>query len=99
MIAALGFILDGIVEIGSMGLWAGETCINVLLGALVAGYTFAIGLLPGMNDAPVIGNPTWLGWLNWFYPVGPLVGGLASLVGMWIAFLAARYLLRLVRGI
>lgn len=99
MVAALGFVLDGIMEIGSMVLWAGETAINGLLVAVVAAYTAIVALLPSMGDGPALGTPAWLGWLNWFYPVGLLVDGIGAAVTVWIAFLAYRYILRLTRGL
>jgi hypothetical protein len=99
VLSLLSFILDGVAEIGTMALWAAETAVNGLLAALAAAYTAAIALLPSMSDAPSIGTPTWLGWLNWFYPVGALVDGLVGLVGLWVSFLAVRYVLRLVRGL
>lgn len=99
MLAALGWILSGVELIGSYALWAIETACNGILAALVAAYTAAAALLPSMSSAPLIGTPDWLGWLNWFYPVGDLLTGLATVVSMWIAFLAVRYVLRLVKAI
>jgi len=99
VVAVLGWMLTGITTIGSYVLWAIETGFNAILVAVVAAYSAAVALLPSMSSAPSIGSPTWLGWLNWFYPVGDLVTGLTGLLTMWLAFLAVRYVLRLVKGI
>jgi hypothetical protein len=99
VIALLTWAVEGIAAIGTYVLWALETCFNGVLVAVVAAYAAAVALLPGMSDAPEIGHPRWLEWLNWFYPVGDLVAALAALIGMWLAFLAVRYVLRLVRGL
>jgi protein-S-isoprenylcysteine O-methyltransferase Ste14 len=99
VLGVLGFILDGIVLIGTYALWAIESAINAVGAAFVAAAAAAFALLPSMSSAPAIGTPTWLGWLSWFYPVGDLLTGLAGLVTMWLAFLAVRYVLRLVRAL
>jgi hypothetical protein len=99
MLAALGWILSGVELIGSYMLWALESFCNLFLAAIVAVYSATVALLPSMSSAPLIGTPTWLGWLNWFYPVGALLDGLAAVVGLWVGYLAVRYLLRLVRAL
>jgi hypothetical protein len=99
MIALLGFLLDGIELIGQYALWAIETGFNGALAALAAAATAALALLPGMPSMPSIGNPQWLDWANWFFPIGPLVGGLVAVVMLWIAYLAVRWVLRLVRAL
>lgn len=99
MIDALLAIAEGVAAFGTFVLWGAETCVNALLAAVVAAYALAMTLLPGMSDAPALGSPTWLKWLNWFFPVGDLLGILTGLVVMWLTFLAVRYLLRLVRGL
>ena len=76
-----------------------ETAIDAGLAAIVAAAAAALALLPSMSDAPAIGSPTWLQWLNWFYPVGDLVAGLTALIALWLAFLAVRYVLRLTRAL
>jgi hypothetical protein len=99
MLGVLGWILSGVELIGQYALWAIETAVDGVLAALVAAYTAAVALLPSMDSAPLIGTPTWLGWLNWFYPVGALLDGLAAVVTLWVGFLAVRYVLRLVRAL
>jgi hypothetical protein len=99
VLAALGWILDGIVLIGTYVLVAVETCVNVTLLAIVAAYTAAIALLPSMSSAPSLGSPQWLQWAVWFFPIGDLLLGLSSAVSVWAGFLLIRYVLRLVRGL
>ena len=99
MTALLGFILDGVEGFGTLVLWGGEQLVNAVLAAFAAAWTLAAALLPSMGDSPALGNPQWLGWLNWFFPVGELLALLTSAVGIWVSFLAIRYLLRLIRAV
>jgi hypothetical protein len=95
----LGFILTGVEGFGTLCLWAIEQGINAILIALVAAWNAALSLLPGMGTSPALGNPQWLGWLNWAYPIGALVAGLTTVVGIWSLFLVVRYVLRLIRAV
>ena len=99
MIALLGFLLDGIELIGTYVLWAIESGANVIFAAMGAAVAALFALLPSMSDALAIGTPTWLGWLNWFYPVGALLDGLAALISLWLGYLAVRWALRLLRAL
>jgi hypothetical protein len=99
MVALLGYILTGVETIGTYVLWALETFVNSLGAAIVAAYAAALALLPSMPATPSLGHPQWLDWLSWFYPVGDLLAGLTTLVSIWVAFLAVRYILKLVRGL
>ena len=99
MTAILGFVLGGVELIGTYVLWALETFGNLLLAfiAVTVGALFA--LLPSMSSAPSIGTPTWLAWLNWFFPVTQLLAILSAAVVVWVAFLAVRWALKLLRGL
>lgn len=95
MLALLGFLLDGIELIGTYCLWAAEEAVDGLLAALVVAWNFVLGALPGMGNIATIGTPTWLAWLNWFFPVGAFLALLTAGVAMWAAYLAVRFVLRL----
>src|SRR5581483_4582667 len=99
MTGLLGWLVQGVELTGAYVLWALETFGNLLLAAVVAAYAAVIALPPGMSDAPAIGHPTWLSWLNWFFPVGALLTILTGALALWLGWLAVRYVLRLVRGI
>jgi hypothetical protein len=100
MLGLLGDIFGGIEAIGSFMLWGIEQAVNAVLAALAAAFAVAEALLPSMPSGPLLtGTPTWLSWLNWFYPVAELVAGLVAVAGMWLTFLVVRYVLRAVRAI
>lgn len=99
MIAWLAYLGEGIAAIGTMIVAGIVGAVDLVTVAVIAAVSAAFALLPSMSDAPAIGTPTWLGWLNWFFPVGDLLAGLTTLVTMFVAFLVIRYLLRVVRAL
>jgi hypothetical protein len=96
--SVLGDILSAVENIPAYVLFGAETAINAVFSAIGTALTAVMALLPSMPDSPAVSGD-WIGWLNWIYPVGQLLDGLAVLVTMWIAFLAVRYVLRLVRAL
>lgn len=99
MIALLTTIADTLVALGQSVLWALLTSWNLLMAAIGAALTAALALLPSMSDAPAIGTPQWLHWANWFFPIGDFLSVLTGGITMFVAFLAVRYVLRVVRAI
>lgn len=97
MVGLFTAILDAVELIGSYVLFGFETGVNAVFAALGAAASAVLSVLPSMSDAPVLGSPSWLGWLNWFYPVGDLIAGLILAVTLWTAFLVIRWTLRLLR--
>lgn len=99
MLTLLGWIVSGVELIGSYVLWALETFANAIFGVIAAAAAALFALLPSMSDAPLAGGGDWLGWLNWFFPVGDLLAILATVVALWVSFLIIRWALRVVRAI
>jgi hypothetical protein len=98
MLAVLGFILDGIELIGSFIVFGVEAVLSAFFAALAGVWILVVAILPSMPQAPSLSGQ-WLGWLNWFYPVGDLLGGLAAMVAIWLTFLAVRFVLRFIRQV
>jgi hypothetical protein len=99
MLTALLWIADGVAAMGAFVVFGIETAGNALFVAIAAAATAALALLPSMSDAPALGSPEWLRWLNWFYPVSDLVAGLTAVVGLWVAFLVVRWVLKWTRAL
>lgn len=100
MLGVLSSILTGIVAFGSYIIYGVETVLDGFLVVIGAAYAAAVAALPSIGSAPLIsGSPLWLGWVNWFYPVGELLIGLSAAVSLWVAFLVLRFILRLVRAV
>jgi hypothetical protein len=98
MLSLLGDLLAGIELIGQFALWGIETAINGVGAAVVLLFNALLALLPSMPSIGVLSGE-WMGWLNWFFPVGDFLTILATCVVMWIAFLAVRYALRFIRAV
>jgi hypothetical protein len=99
VISLLTTLVSTVAAFGQLCMWALVSSLNLLLAAIGTTVSAALGLLPTMSNAPALGTPTWLSWLTWFYPVGGLIAGLTTAVGIWISYLAIRYILRLVRAL
>jgi|SRR5579859_156443 len=98
MLTVLGWILDGIELIGSFFIYGLETVANVFFQLLGSVWAVTAAVLPTMPHIGTIGGD-WVGWLNWFFPVGQLLDGLAAIVTMWVSFLALRFVLRWLRQV
>jgi hypothetical protein len=98
MLDFLSKILNVLTHLPDAVLWGVETAINALLDGAAVVITAALGLLPHMPDLPSVGDPQWLHWLNWVYPVGALLGVIVGCVTMYVTFLAVRYVLKLLRA-
>ncbi|MGC2652116.1 MAG: hypothetical protein WA317_00615 [Mycobacterium sp.] len=73
--------------------------INLVFSGISTVINGLFALLPGMSDAPSIVGGVWVNWLNWFLPVGDMLIGIASLISMYLLFLALRYALNLVKAL
>jgi hypothetical protein len=98
MIGLLSTIVATLEASGTVMLWAIVSGWNLIAAAIGAAVVAAFALLPAMSDAPAI-NGQWLGWLNWFFPVGDFLSILTSGVTLYVGYLAVRYVLRLVRAL
>lgn len=66
--------------------------VNVLLATLGAAVAAVLGLLPDMPAPPGGLSSTILQWVNWMFPVGPLVAMFSVYFALYIAarlFMAA----------
>lgn len=72
-----------------------DTIIKIILTLAVAGIL--IGLLPTSPFPSIIaelGDVPYLGYLNWFFPVGTILGILSLWVTAIIAYYAVSWILR-----
>lgn len=96
ILKALQWVADNVVG----AVWAAIVdAINGFFLAISEFLALLFGLLPHMSDAPLIGGGQWLGWLNWFLPVGGALDIISGLLVMYVSFLAIRYMLNLVRAL
>lgn len=96
MLGALSGILSAVVAIGDMVLWGLVSGWNLIMLAIGVALTAALALLPTMNDAPALSG-TWIGWMNWFFPVGGVLSILTAAISLYLVFLGVRYVLRVAR--
>jgi hypothetical protein len=75
-------------------LWALVTFLNSGIGAIAAATGAALLLLPDMPAQPDPLDSRVLDYINWFYPVGGLVGILTIAVTLWITWRVVRIPLR-----
>lgn len=68
----------------------------VALGALGQGL---LALCPPFPDPPTQPAGGWVGYLNWFLPVGGLLAGLMVFVTLWLTFLVLRTALKWVKAL
>lgn len=77
--------------------WAVTTVINLLVAAIGALLAVLLVLLPDMPAFPDPPSSGVLGWLNWAVPLGPMLAGLTTVLGLWLAILAIRVAARWVK--
>jgi hypothetical protein len=99
MIALLQAILCVLRNILMAIAWAGLELVNALVLALGAFAALLIFLLPQFPTEAGTPSSGILGWLNWIAPIGPLVGGLISVLGLWLGFLAVKIALKWVKAL
>jgi hypothetical protein len=73
--------------------------VNLLVAAVGALATGVLALCPPFPDPPDAPLGGFIGWLNWFFPVGGLLAGLAVFMGLWTLFLVVRTALKWVRAL
>lgn len=75
-------------------LWALVEAVNALVLAVASLIFLVVSAMPPMPADPDPLDSTVLSFVNWFYPVGGLVGILAGFVALWAAWLLIRIPLR-----
>lgn len=98
MIALLEELLSVFEDVGTYILAGSVDAVNLFFSAIGLFVTGLFSLLPAMSDAPSIGSPEWLGWANWFYPIGSIVAIFTTVLALYIAYLVVRWALRLARA-
>ncbi len=99
MIQLLQLILCAIQQIAALVGWFVVTIINLVIAAIGALAAVLVALLPSMPSEPSAPTGGILGFVNWVVPLGPLVGGLAVAVILWLGFLAIKIALRWVKAL
>ena len=99
MLSFLSNILSGIEHFPTLIVDGLDLVINGLFAAIAAFLTLLFSLLPSMPDAPLVTGGSWVGWMNWFFPVGDLLAGATAILVMYVAYLAIRYALNLIRAL
>lgn len=92
MIAALGYILDGVMLIGTLVAWGIETVLNALLAVIVGLISLIFSLLPSMPTVPA--PPDVIQTINWLFPVGGVLVIFTTFVTCWVVFLGVRIVMR-----
>jgi hypothetical protein len=92
VIGFLETLVSVFVNLGAWIVYGIETVINVISYLFEETVLAAIALLPGLPS--VFTPPTFLGWLNWFYPVGAVMSVATSLLAAYVTFLAIRWILK-----
>lgn len=83
-----------------MFLWIKDALVWVInaviaaIGAILAGVA---GLFPSLPAVP--DPPQWLQGINFFFPVGAVLSLFATFLGLYVAFLLARVVLRWVKAL
>ncbi len=99
MIALLQAILCVLKNIVLAIGWAGAQLINGLVVAIGALAAVIVAALPSFPTEATTPSSGVLGALNWVVPMGPLLGVLTTVVGLWLAFLSVKIVLAWVRAL
>jgi hypothetical protein len=92
MLGALEGILEIFENIPAYILYAIETFINAFFEVIQLAIEAAVLVLPGLPE--VYTPPAYLAEINWYYPVGTLIGIATPLFTAYIAWLAVSYIYR-----
>lgn len=97
MLGALTWILSTVEAFGVLVEWGVVSSLNLLFAGVSLAVEALFSLLPGMPHLETV-QAEWLAYLNWFFPLGALVLFFGTLVTAYIAWLAIRYLMQLLRA-
>lgn len=92
MIGLLEDLVDIITNIPAYILYAIEQFVNGFFTLIQAAMEVAILVLPGLPE--IYTPPKYLSDINWYYPVGTLLGVASTLFTAYIAWLGVSYLYR-----
>ena len=89
MLGLLGNILEVFENIPAYILYAAETFINGIFTVIEAGVTAISAILPSI---PELSPPPFLPEINWFFPIGSILGVITTMVAAFIVWLSIRWL-------
>jgi hypothetical protein len=92
MIGLLEDLVEIITNIPAYILYAMETFANGFFALIQLALEVAVLVLPGLPE--VYTPPKYIAEINWYYPVGTLIGIAAPLFTAYIAWLGVSYLYR-----
>jgi hypothetical protein len=96
----ISFIVSGFTGLATLIESAVIAVCNLVLAAVGAVVTGLFALLPALPSVPSIpDSPPVLAWLNWLVPVDAFLGILLTVVLMYVAYLAWRWLLNFLRAL
>lgn len=99
MIDALEGIYNAVTSFAQLVLWGVVTAINYVIAAVGALLGVVLAALPGFPDPPTFAQDSWVGWLNWFFPIGEFLALAVLFVTLWLSFLLIRIAARWVKAL
>lgn len=90
MLSALEGIIEIIANVPAYILYAIETVANLFFAAIQGIFTFATALI----ELPEIPTIPYLAEINWFFPIGSILGIFTLMVAGYITFLAVRWIFK-----
>ena len=99
MLGYLSDILAGIEDLPTLVMAGVYDVLNGLFAALAAFITILFNALHTVAPMPNLPSLTgqWLGWLNWIFPLGQIADAAASLIGMYVGWLALKWAFQLLK--
>lgn len=90
MLGILSDIVEIITNLPQYVVFALESFLNLIFTAIEGAVTAAVALLPELPE--IITPPSYLEEINWFFPVGTVIGIATPLLSAYIVFLGLRWL-------
>lgn len=90
MISLLTDIVEIFENIPQYILYALESLINLIFTAIEGWMLIFAALLPHLPEP--VAPPSYLGEINWFFPVGTIIGIATPLLAAYVVFLGIRWL-------
>jgi hypothetical protein len=98
VIGLLETIVSGVEALGDLIVSGMIGVINIFFGALQTLMEGLLLLLPKMPEVIKGSSIAGLAWFNWVFPVGTVVGMFGTIITMFVAYLALRWILNMVKA-
>lgn len=98
MFGYLSQFLKGLEDLPTIIMAGLYDVLNGLFAAVAAFVQMLFNLLPSMGAPPAINGGDWIGWANWFFPVGDVLTVLSGCLTVYLGWLAVKFALQLVRA-